>query len=552
MKAPFLIENANMGAETQTPWWRKITSLVLIVALILHMADPRIAIAAPECLKTGSVCAEGAGTRNINGYPIYKDCWRYEDTYQCTSVGGVKACDPISKTQGCGQTYINCLETGIDGQCIRFTKNYTCNIDYKALIGGVLPEGVTELPPTHKINSEWDETECNAKKDSFSSCKLQENVCTQGISEKVINGVKVSFPCWEETRSFTCLSKQEISTCDAAELNDKCTLKSTSCINEVDGVCQTGENVFQCLVKEGTTEESNACKDKDFGKVMAGIEGAREFARYFDENSMTFFKGDPAKCTVKLGGAIGGDCCKPSGEPNKWTDAAITAGVQYAVGQALASTYTYTILLSEASTAVGSIAAGASAVGLGTTVAPSVSTMGVGVGATTSGNLTLMINPTMLVAAIVIMVVMAWLECDPEEKKTALRNKAGICHFVGSYCQSKVLGVCVTKAQSYCCYVSKLARIINEQGREQINKPWTSGADPAGQAYSVERPNCTGFNQEELEKLDFSKLNLDEFVADLVHITPDNNALTNSTSSTVSNMLNSTTSSSKSGNYYDQ
>jgi conjugal transfer mating pair stabilization protein TraN len=517
-------------------FFRKGTSFIALFAVLIQLLNPSVTLAA-ECLKSNSICAEDPGTRNINGYPVYKDCWRYEDTYQCTSVGGIQACNPLASTQGCGQTYINCLETGTNGQCIRFTKNFTCNADYKVTHGGVLPNGVIELPPTHQITSEWDETECNAMKDQFSTCTNIATTCTQGASERIINGVKVSFPCWEETRNFQCLTRHDNSTCDAAELNDKCTLKEAKCITWVGDVCQTGENVYQCLLKEGTSNQSDACKDADFGKVMAGLEGAREFARYFDEASTTFFKGEQAKCTVKLGGAIGGDCCKPSGDPNKWTDAAVMAGIDYAIG-ALASNYTYTVLITEASSALAGVASAASAVGVTASVAPSVGTFGVGASVGANGALTIAFNPVLLVAAIVIMIIMAWLECDPEEKKTALRNKAGICHYVGSYCEQKFLGACVTKAQSYCCYVSKLARIINEQGRAQINKPWDSGTTHDGFAASVKHPNCTGFNQEELGRLDFSKLDLDEFIGDLVHITPDNNALTERAQQSANEMAN--------------
>ena len=519
--------------------WHKMVSFLALFAVLVQLLNPTVTLA-NECVRTGSVCAEGAGTRSINGFPVYKDCWRYEDTYQCTSVSGVKACDTLVNHQGCGQTYINCLETGINGQCIRFTKNFTCNTDVKAALGGTLPNGVTELAPTHQITSEWDETQCNAMKAQFSTCNNIATTCTQGASERIINGVKVSFPCWEETRNFQCLTRNDNSTCDEAELNEKCTLKQAKCITWVGDVCQTGENVYQCLLKEGSSNQSDSCKDADFGKVMAGLEGAREFARYFDEESMTFFKGEQAKCTVKLGGAIGGDCCKPSGDPNKWRDSAVMAGIDYAIG-ALASNYTYTVLITEAGAALSGIASAATAIGVGTTIAPSVATMGVGatvIPAAGTQVVAITFNPVLLVAAIVIMVVMAWLECDPEEKKTALRNKAGICHYVGSYCDQKILGACVTKAQSYCCYVSKLARIINEQGREQINKPWDSGLMPNGSTASVEHPNCTGFNQEELSQLDFSKLNLDEFIGDLMHITPDNNALTQRAQESANNMAN--------------
>jgi conjugal transfer mating pair stabilization protein TraN len=185
-------------------------------------------------------------------------------------------------------------------------------------------------------------------------------------------------------------------------------------------------------------------------------------------------------------------------------------------------------------------------------VAAAVGTNALSVGVTSTGNLVMFVNPAAIVAAIVVMVIMNWLACDPEEKKTALRNKAGLCVHSASYCQSEVLGACITKAQSYCCYVSKLARIINVQGREQINKPFVGGVDDAGNAYTPERPNCTGFNQKELEGLDFSKMDLTEFIADIVHTTPDNKAIADRAISDAEKKTQQAADAAAKGTYYGQ
>ncbi|MCD8339041.1 MAG: conjugal transfer protein TraN, partial [Burkholderiales bacterium] len=60
---------------------------------------------------------------------------------------------------------------------------------------------------------------------------------------------------------------------------------------------------------------------------------------------------------------------------------------------------------------------------------------------------------------------------------------------------------CIERAESYCCYNSRLARIIQEQGRDQINKSWGS----------AKNPDCSGFLIEELESLDFETMDLGEF-----------------------------------------
>jgi hypothetical protein len=81
----------------------------------------------------------------------------------------------------------------------------------------------------------------------------------------------------------------------------------------------------------------------------------------------------------------------------------------------------------------------------------------------------------------------------------------GQCHYVGSYCVVKFLGVCLQKKETFCCFHSVLARIVQEQGRKQLGISW---GDP-------ESPNCRGFTPEEFQKLDFSKMDFSEWYQDL-------------------------------------
>ncbi len=55
--------------------------------------------------------------------------------------------------------------------------------------------------------------------------------------------------------------------------------------------------------------------------------------------------------------------------------------------------------------------------------------------------------------------------CDQQDIMTSTFNDSRYCHEVGEYCIKKwpMVG-CVQKAKSFCCFNSKLARIIHEQG----------------------------------------------------------------------------------------
>ena len=123
-----------------------------------------------------------------------------------------------------------------------------------------------------------------------------------------------------------------------------------------------------------------------------------------------------------------------------------------------------------------------------------------------------MLNPaTIAIAAAVYLAQEVFLsgQCKQEDLETSMSNDAGRCHYVGNYCKKKwsLIG-CVQQANVYCCFNSKLARIIQEQGRPQLstfNPLWATYYDNEISA------NCRGFTPGEFQMLDFSKMNLSEY-----------------------------------------
>lgn len=96
------------------------------------------------------------------------------------------------------------------------------------------------------------------------------------------------------------------------------------------------------------------------------------------------------------------------------------------------------------------------------------------------------------------------LGCNSEELLLHQRDATGLCAYVGSYCSDSVLGICVTKKKVYCCFESKLSRILQEQGRPQLNKPWDK----------PKRETCQGFSIEEFARLDLSRMDFSEVYAE--------------------------------------
>lgn len=96
--------------------------------------------------------------------------------------------------------------------------------------------------------------------------------------------------------------------------------------------------------------------------------------------------------------------------------------------------------------------------------------------------------------------------CKAKEKLLHEKRKKRLCHYVGTYCAEKILGKCIKKKSSFCCFGSKLLKVFHEQGRKQIKLGW-------GEA---DEPLCRGFTIEEIQRIDFSKLDLREAFEDLI------------------------------------
>ncbi|WP_141071116.1 conjugal transfer protein TraN [Campylobacter fetus] len=100
-------------------------------------------------------------------------------------------------------------------------------------------------------------------------------------------------------------------------------------------------------------------------------------------------------------------------------------------------------------------------------------------------------------------------KCNPEEEQLAkyLKKTKNQAHYIGEYCAEKLKfpKICIRKKKTYCTFGSVLGRIINEQGRIQLNRGWGS----------PEKPDCKGFTPEEFQKINFDKIDMTEFTNDI-------------------------------------
>lgn len=99
-------------------------------------------------------------------------------------------------------------------------------------------------------------------------------------------------------------------------------------------------------------------------------------------------------------------------------------------------------------------------------------------------------------------------ECTEEEMDLAMKKDLFSTHYLGSYCKSKVLGACIERREVHCSFSSPLSRIVMEQiyAQPQMGLSWGT----------PKNPNCTGIEIGDLEKVDWDKVDLDEWIGMLI------------------------------------
>jgi len=471
-----------------------------------------------NCRFAGQRCVEGPATRNINGLDVFKDCWRYENDYTCQVANPLNYCLPLENTPGCSEVGTpTCAET-VENTCYAQERTYRC--DDK--VGDPLPPNVTFLDTAYTIVSENIRNEC-VNLETNPNCVLAEAACIDGPSTKNINGLDVFRECWTWQKIYTC-SDPNLSTSDCGEFetNAKCKQTEEKCtaVNDITKQCAVKTRTYSCEEKAEKTITSTVCgtelciagvctpsdgpPDDGFADAIVGMEIGRQAGVYGDYKNGTFFNGEFDSCKKKLWGSY--SCCKPKvqggtdnssmGAVKEFGTAAGKEAIQY-----MGSTYMHDILFN--SGAPDLIINALYGSGGGASYSASFSFYGITYDFAAG---TFAFDPVSFAIAVAITLITEYLQCEPEEQVLALKKGQNLCHYVGTFCKVKGgLGDCVEKAEGYCCFNSRLARIIHEGGRPQLGLDWGP----------PENPKCGGFSQAQLEAIDFSKIDFSEFITEI-------------------------------------
>lgn len=92
-------------------------------------------------------------------------------------------------------------------------------------------------------------------------------------------------------------------------------------------------------------------------------------------------------------------------------------------------------------------------------------------------------DPYSLMLTVALQVIMEMISCEQSDMVTNQKNAGRLCKHVGSFCSKRlpIIGTCIENKESYCCYNSRLATIIQKSiltNREDVKNPMCSGITP--------------------------------------------------------------------------
>lgn len=464
------------------------------------------------CHLSQKVCIDGPGTRAINGVDIYRDCWEWREDYSCVISSAVDYCQPL-KAANCAVKAEVCTKYALTGECIEKSFDYLCDNS-----ASPTPTEVILLDtPYSVIDDTIDTAQCTSL-ETNPNCSLASEVCVDGPGTKNVEGIDIYKDCWKWDRQYTCSDSEQTSTCADLAANPLCTEIDAVCVDTLaSGACGLLEHQYRCADGSAVTGTQTNCglqtfcidgscfdtgysPDTDFGLAITNMEAIREAASYglFVGEENECHKNVLVNCCKSEGGGQGG---RNDSIASEIGSAAFTAGSE--VIQVWGSRYVFEGLMNSGSSLLSEYAM--SALGGALEMTGTFTVWGAEFSVAAEGISFVGFDPTSLALSIAIYFIMQMMQCEEEEQALAMKRGQGLCHKVGSYCANKVLGACVTKKEGWCCFPSKLGRIVNEQGRAQIGKGWGDAEDP----------DCSGFTTTELGLLRFDEMDLSEFIRDI-------------------------------------
>ena len=409
----------------------------------------------PMCVAPLVVATEG-------GEPTYS--YVCDDYYYAPAANRWRLCDRFDPYLGSGQCKVAATGIRTIKICLQQGANGCTEPDFMSgqrmeCSDPVLSDLAYTVKDAGQVVGETvDEGQCtNAT--AGKTCELVSETCMDADPvTRTINGVSVTRSCWGWQRNYQCHGVTQGNDCGDLDANGQCSYVRDECIDDEDdpaydpAACKVSQKVYRCPVPASA-----------------------------DTPSKQYVCGDDVYC-------INGDCEPIEREAStEFKDALVAL---HALGQAGEEfdEENFTVFSGDRQTCHKPV------FGLINCCAGKTS----GLLTLAAGGAALAGGPAALAA--IATPFLTLFACSTEEKMLDVKDRMGFCHKVGTYCSSSILGICQSKKTAYCCFESKLSRILQEQGRPQLNKPWGK----------PKKEKCEGFTIDEFAQLDLSLMDFTE------------------------------------------
>lgn len=423
----------------------------------------------------------------------------------CTDVAGIESLAPL-------RTVIDYATVAANPVVTDSWDNGCAGYEARVPPGYLPPDGVNTLPASLPPMT-----------GPLDKCERSSSACSVPTETRIVNDYPVTRSCWQYTNSFDCVNLDPRSDCGQPRFGACTAAAAPACIDYdttfTVPVCTAYRQDFSCRITDavyrtvedcgaqsfcggGVCSDASYPPDEDFARAVAFMEAAREAGKYLDPATLRVFKGFDNRCTKKLFGLV--NCCNKGGTPARslFSNYSIASSAVSTIGKAAVSSYTYDALF--VSDAPSLILTGFEAL-WGTGYSSGLA--GVLAGDLSVSSFVGSIVPGWWTLAILAIQASGILSCPDAEQVTAMKRDASLCVALGEYCSRRlpIIRTCIETTQSYCCFNSRLARLINEQGLAQVGRGFGSATSPS----------CSGFSVPELQALDFARMDLSEFYAEI-------------------------------------
>lgn len=479
------------------------------------------ALAGLSCEAVKRTCTKPGRTEVIDGVEVTLPCSEWLAEFVCRAEGE-NGCEVLESLAQSGVCRIEsdpvCESESPDGSCRRWKSVYRCG---KAEGPGNSEDagGAEPLPPVEE--SDVSPFDACGDLTNDNACVETAKTCVEGPGIKMVNGEPVYRDCWKWSLSFTCRMAGE-GECTELEKNPSCRLISEAC---PDGSpdCPRPTRVYECVTEGSSSAAGTVCSgeaciagvcaptddkpDEDFASTLVEMEIAREAGIYGDVSGNRFFSGIALGCRDRKAAK---SCCRTEPEVGA-SNSAFSLYLSFGAGAGMeaikfvGSPYVYDVLsYSDATSGLLTKLYGSAPNGV---YEPSFSFWGATASWTQAGGWSFSFSPSGFALAAAMHFYQGYASCRAEDQRVAMMKGARLCKYLGTVCTNTTPGLgCTETEERYVCFNSRLARILNEEGRSQLGRGWGTPLEP----------DLRGFTAEELGSLDFSKMDLSEFVADVV------------------------------------